>query len=91
VKIFLTASTAERGRRRFLELQAKGMTVDLARTIAEVEVRDAADSGRSHSPLVQAADAVVIDTSVLSIEQVLAEMLKLVGQHHACPRQPEGG
>jgi cytidylate kinase len=80
VKIFLTASGAERGRRRFLELQAKGMAVDLARTIAEVEARDAADIGRSHSPLVQAADAQVIDTSDLGVDEVLAAMLKIVGQ-----------
>jgi cytidylate kinase len=80
VKIFLTASAGERGRRRFLELQAKGMAVDLARTIAEVEARDAADSGRSHSPLVQAADAEVIDTSSLGIDEVLAVMLKIVAQ-----------
>ena len=80
VKIFLTASGAERGRRRFLELQAKGMAVDLARTIAEVEARDAADSGRSHSPLVQAADAQVIDTSSLGVDEVLAAMLRIVAQ-----------
>jgi 4-hydroxy-3-methylbut-2-enyl diphosphate reductase len=85
VKIFLTASAAERGRRRFLELQTKGMSVDLARTIAEVEARDTADSGRSHSPLCQATDAVVIDTSSLTVDQVLAEMLSLVAQRRPAP------
>jgi cytidylate kinase len=80
IKIFLTASAAERGRRRFLELQAKGMAVDLARTIAEVEARDLADSGRCHSPLCQATDAVLIDTTALSIDQVLAAMLNVVEQ-----------
>lgn len=78
VKFFLTASADERGRRRFLELQAKGMAVDLARTVAEVEARDAADSGREHSPLRCAEDAIVIDTTGLAIDQVLAEMLRLV-------------
>ena len=78
VKLFLTASAAERGRRRFLELQAKGMSVDLARTVAEVEARDAADSVRAHSPLRRADDAVVIDTTALGIDQVLAEMLRNV-------------
>ncbi len=68
----------ERGRRRFLELQAKGAPVDLARTIAEVEARDAADSGRAHSPLRQAEDAVVIDTTGLGIDRVLDEMLRIV-------------
>lgn len=78
VKIFLTASPEIRGRRRFLELQAKGMPVDLAQTVAEVEARDAADSIRSASPLVRAADAVAIDTSTLSIPAVLQQMLDLV-------------
>ena len=78
VKFFMVANAEERGRRRFLELQMKGATVDLARTIAEVEARDSADSSRSHSPLRRAEDAVTIDTSVLSIEQVLAEMIRLV-------------
>lgn len=78
IKFFLSASAEERGRRRFLELQAKGATVDLARTIAEVEARDQADSARTHSPLRQAADAVVIDTTALGIDQVLANMLAVV-------------
>jgi cytidylate kinase len=80
VKFFLTASAAERGRRRFLELQTKGMSVDLARTIADVETRDAADRGRAHSPLRQPDDAVVIDTSQLSIDQVLLGMLEVVSK-----------
>ncbi|MCM2263650.1 MAG: (d)CMP kinase [Desulfuromonadales bacterium] len=78
VKFFLVASAAERGRRRFLELQAKGVAVDLAKTVAEVEARDAADSGRTHSPLRRAADAVAIDTTARGIDQVLAEMLQVV-------------
>ncbi len=78
VKFFMVASAEERGRRRFLELQLKGATVDLVKTIAEVEARDTADSNRSHSPLRRAEDAVTIDTSALSIEQVLAEMLRVI-------------
>ncbi len=78
VKFFLTASAAERGRRRFLELQAAGATVDLAKTIADVEARDAADSGRRHSPLVRAADAVEVDTTGKGVEEVFAEMLGVV-------------
>ena len=49
-KFFLSASAAERGRRRYEELKAKGANVDLDRTIAEVEARDAADTAREHSP-----------------------------------------
>ena len=78
VKLFLTASAAERGRRRYDELQQKGLDVDLQQTIREVEERDLADSQRQHSPLVKAADAVEIDTTGLSIEQVLDSMLCIV-------------
>lgn len=78
VKFFLVASAEERGRRRFLELQAKGASVDLARTIAEVEARDTADSQRDHSPLSKAADAVALDTTASSIDQVLAAMLQVI-------------
>jgi len=78
VKFFLVASAEERGRRRFLELQAKGVGVDLAKTVAEVEARDAADSGRAHSPLRRADDAVTIDTTARGIDQILAEMLTIV-------------
>jgi cytidylate kinase len=78
VKFFLLASAAERGRRRFEELRAKGLQVDLQQTIAEVEERDAADSNRQHAPLVQAEDALAIDTTAMTIEQVLQEMLRIV-------------
>ncbi|MDT8440553.1 MAG: (d)CMP kinase [Desulfuromonadales bacterium] len=77
-KLFLTASTEERGRRRFLELQSKGVDVDLARTIAEVEARDRADSGRETAPLRPAEDAVRLDTGDLDIGGVLRRVLELV-------------
>lgn len=80
VKFFLLATARERGRRRYEELRARGMAVDLEQTIAEVEARDAADTAREHAPLLQAPDAVVIDTTTLTIEQVLAEMLRVVGE-----------
>ncbi len=78
VKFFLSASARERGRRRFEELQAKGVDVDLEQTIAEVEARDAADTAREHAPLLQAPDAVVIDSTNLDIEEVLEKMLEIV-------------
>jgi len=78
VKIFLVATARERGRRRCAELRAKGLDVDLDRTVAEVEARDAADCAREHAPLLQAADAVGIDTTGLGIDEVLAAMLALV-------------
>ncbi len=76
VKFFLKATAEERGRRRFLELQAKGVAVDLEQTIAEVEERDAADSSRATSPLCQAEDAITVDTTRLSIDEVLAVMIQ---------------
>jgi cytidylate kinase len=78
VKFFLSASSRERGRRRYEELRAKGIAVDLARTVAEVEARDAADTAREHAPLTQAPDAVVIDSTAFSIEEVLTEMVRIV-------------
>ncbi len=81
VKFFLRASAEVRGQRRFLELRAKGVEVDLARTIAEVEARDAADTSRTTSPLRQADDAVVIDTTELDIPQVLERMFAVVADH----------
>jgi len=78
VKFFLSASAEERGRRRYQELKEKGLEVDLQQTIAEVEARDAADSERAHAPLIQAADALVIDSTGMSIEAVLAQMIEVV-------------
>lgn len=78
VKFFLKASAEVRGQRRFLELQAKGVDVDLARTIAEVQARDTADTSRSTSPLIQAEDAVIIDTTDLDISQVLERMSAVI-------------
>ena len=80
VKFFLKASAEVRGQRRFLELQTKGVAVDLARTIAEVQARDTADTSRTASPLIQAADAVVIDTTELNISQVLERMSTVIAE-----------
>lgn len=80
VKFFLKASAEVRGQRRFLELQAKGVNVDLARTIVEVQARDTADINRATSPLVQADDAVVIDTGDLDIAQVLERMSAVIAE-----------
>lgn len=89
VKFFLKASAQERGRRRYEELKEKGLPVDLEQTIAEVRERDAADSAREHAPLVQAADAEVIDSTALSIDQVLAEMLEVVRARRRTAGLPE--
>ncbi len=77
LKFFLSASAEERGRRRFLELQAKGINTTLADTISEVMQRDIQDSGRELAPLRPAEDAIPIDSTGLTIEQVIAIM-----EHH---------
>ena len=71
LKFFLSASAEERGRRRFLELQAKGIQTTLEETIQEVIKRDRQDSERALAPLRQADDAIPIDSTGLSIEQVI--------------------
>ncbi len=78
VKFFLSATAEERGRRRYEELRAKGVEVGLQQTIAEVEERDAADSAREHAPLLRADDAVDIDSTGMTIDDVLDAMLQVV-------------
>ncbi len=76
-KIFLTASIEERCRRRVAELQKKGFDVN-AREIAEqIRERDYRDSHRQHSPLMQAANAILIDSSDLEIAQVVEKVLAI--------------
>lgn len=74
LKFFLSASAKERGRRRCEELSAKGEQVSLAETIADVVKRDLQDSERDIAPLRQAKDAIAIDSSALSAEEVLGLM-----------------
>lgn len=80
VKFFLSASAEERGRRRFLELSGRGEQVTLEETISKVVCRDKQDEGRQHAPLRKAADAVAIDSTRLSIEEVLEVMERTVRQ-----------
>jgi len=70
-KIFLTASPRARAQRRFLELQAKGQTPDFDTVLADLNRRDLADSTRAASPLCRAADAEELDSSDLSLDQVV--------------------
>jgi cytidylate kinase len=74
-KFFLSASDAERGRRRYLQLKEDGQDVTLEQTVAEVVERDRADESREHAPLRRADDAIVIDSTAMGIEEVLDEML----------------
>lgn len=79
VKVFLVASAHERARRRYEENVQKGLaTQSLEELEAAIKLRDQKDSTRKVSPLVQAKDAVLIDTTSLSIDQVVEEISKLI-------------
>lgn len=77
VKIFLTASTEERAKRRYKELLEKGQNVDLESIKKDIEERDYRDMNRENSPLKQASDAILVDTSNMTIEEVIDEIIKL--------------
>lgn len=78
IKFFLTALSAERARRRFAELQAKGEKVDFERIQKDIDQRDKRDRDRAVGPLKPAPDAIVVDTTNLSVEQVVQKLLDYV-------------
>lgn len=78
VKIFLIASVDERAQRRYQENLAKGMSVDLATLKAEIQARDYKDSHREISPLVQADDAILVDTTGHNIDEVVAIITNII-------------
>ncbi len=80
VKIFLTASAEVRARRRFDELTAKGTKTTFEKVLKDVEQRDYQDSHRAIAPLKQAKDAVVLDTTELDIDGVVAAMKDIVSK-----------
>ena len=71
LKIFLTASAEARAERRFHQLQGMGESVSLARLLTDIQLRDARDQSRTVSPLVPAEDAIIIDSTALSADEVL--------------------
>jgi cytidylate kinase len=71
VKIYLTASAEERAKRRFLQLQEKGKTADIEKILSEIVERDERDMNREVAPLKPAIDALVVESTNMSIEQVL--------------------
>ena len=81
VKIFLTASSAIRAKRRFNELIAKGEDITYEKVLDDVEKRDYADSHRAISPLKQAEDAIIADTSELNFEESVALIQKIIAEH----------
>lgn len=74
-KIFLTATQEERAQRRYKQLNAKGVSVNLQHILGELVERDARDSERSVSPLRPAADAITIDTTTLTIDDVVGKVM----------------
>ena len=77
LKIYLTATSTERARRRWAELKDKGVTADIEAIEQDIIDRDHRDMTREHSPLRQAEDAVLLDSSSLTIDEVVDEILQL--------------
>uniref|UniRef100_UPI0034DF19C8 (d)CMP kinase n=1 Tax=Candidatus Thiodubiliella endoseptemdiera TaxID=2738886 RepID=UPI0034DF19C8 len=77
-KVFLTASAQERAKRRLKQLQAQGTMGIISQILAEVVARDERDCSRKNAPLKPADDALIIDTTELSIDEVLAQVSELV-------------
>ncbi|AHF77660.1 Cytidylate kinase [Sodalis praecaptivus] len=75
VKIFLDASSEERAHRRMRQLQEKGFSVNFERLLSEIKERDDRDRNRTVAPLVPAADALVLDSTRLTIDEVIAKAL----------------
>ncbi len=81
LKIFLTASAEERASRRYKEMLAKGMQVDLKQLQSDIEARDKQDCERKIAPLCCAEDAIFLDSSNMSIQEVASQILTLVQEH----------
>jgi cytidylate kinase len=77
-KFFLTASAEARARRRFEELRAKGSAATYEETLADQKQRDAQDEGRAVAPLVAAPDAELVDTTSMTIDEVVAQIVSIV-------------
>ena len=79
VKIFLTASIEERALRRWKEMKAKGYDEPMEKLAAEIAARDKADSERAISPLVRVPEATLLDTTGMTIDEVVAKVMELCG------------
>jgi cytidylate kinase len=87
-KLFVSASPEVRARRRHLELAAKGDSRSIANVLDDILARDARDSGRSNAPLVRAADAALLDTTEMGIEEAVQRAILLVEQAISRGGQP---
>ena len=77
-KIFLTAGAGERARRRYKQLKEKGLTVTLSSLLREIEARDERDATRKVAPLKPAAGALIVDTTSVPVQEVIARVLAVV-------------
>ena len=77
-KVFLTADSEERARRRLKQLQVDGNTGNISHTLATVRKRDERDKNRAHSPLKPAKDALIIDTTNLTIDEVISKVMAII-------------
>ena len=77
-KVFLTASAAERAKRRYKQLKEKGLSVTLGGLQREIEARDSRDASRAVAPLKPAEDALLVDTTGMGIDEVVAKVLAVV-------------
>ena len=84
VKIFLTADVKVRAERRYKELTQKGEKVNIDEIMSDIKSRDEQDMKRAVSPLIKVEDAVLVDTSSLSIDEVVDEIIKI-----ACEKNPD--
>jgi cytidylate kinase len=75
LKVFLTASVAARAERRYKQLIAKGISANMSDLLHDLTERDARDSGRGSAPLIVAKGAIVLDTSELSIDQAVSQVI----------------
>ena len=80
LKIFLTAASEERARRRYKQLMEKGLSASMDALLQEIRSRDARDSGRAAAPLQKVADAVELDTTGMSVDAAVAQVLAWYGK-----------
>jgi cytidylate kinase len=83
-KLFVTATSEVRAKRRFAQLLREGSHVSFEHVLTDILDRDARDSGRETAPLKQADDAALLDTSDLSVAEAIARAIRLVGKPQAC-------
>ena len=84
LQFYVTASVEERAKRRFQELQSKGIDYSEQQIAREIQERDMADQSREHSPLKMAEDAIVVDTTNLTTDEVITFMLTQIEQRSLC-------